>query len=524
MSDTLDIRFAVEQSLNIDKLASYQSCIRSAVDQGILLDTPGFSGAPKDKKALSPQFRPLLCTRLYRLGYLDEEDTDDISNGKLVKAIKQLQKEAGLKTDGWIGEVTWQALQQLFTFEEPTELEKWYRAGQPSMFLRRAVNLRLMVLGINRRRAQADNDDFSKDLAKFGQLLSHLGVKVGKTNEQTFLLDYLFDIDSQTRHIGSLSPEYIRAIAKKYQQVNNQSMLSYFGGLLRAELWLSGYKDAALSSRILKRKQHRMSSKKHIWFTSGINDAIQVFWKDLEQKGLITLDFNEKKSDIERFIYSMQFLAQGVEAVNTQSISKEQITQELREKSNDRQYSQHISEQWQSVGWFSWIFDGLKRIWHAIKNLLSDILETAKYLIRGMKQVISNGLFYLQRAFYVLEQGLEFLLCKTVPGSNEQLHMQRDRDFDYKVFVGEQVTREDISLFSRIVAHKRLMTRAALRVFEIITKAMEMALSLFRLSNPIGWWKLIQSLININELFDEQDKHILSQAFDPDLQLLLPSS
>ncbi|WDE09022.1 peptidoglycan-binding protein [Thalassomonas viridans] len=523
MSDNMNIRFAVEQSLNIDKLARYQSCIRAAVDEGVLLDTPGFSGAPKDKKALSPQFRPLLCSRLYRLGYLDQQDADDISHGKLIKAIKQLQKEAGLKTDGWIGEVTWQALQQLFTFEEPSQLELWYRGAQPSLFLRRAVNLRLMVLGISRHRSQADDDDFTSDLARFGEILSHLKVKIDNSNreiQQKQLLDYLFDIDKQTGHLGSLSPDYIRALAAKYQKAGNQSLLSYFGGLLRAELWLSGYRDAALNRRILRRKQRHTSGTRRIRFSSELNDAIKVFWQDLNHKQLTRLDFDESKSDVERFIISMQFLAQGVEAANAGDITKEKITRDLREKSHDPQYSEHITEQWQSVGWFSWIFDGLKRIWYAIKNLLSDILETAKCLIRGMKQVICNGLFYLQRAFYVLEQGLEFLLCKTVPGSSEYLHMERDHDFDYQVFIAKQVTREHVSLFAKTVAHKRLMTRAALRVFEIVTRAIDMALSLFKLSNPIGWWKLIQSLININELFDEQDKQILTRAFDPELAQL----
>ena len=96
----------------------------------------------------------------------------------------------------------------------------------------------------------------------------------------------------------------------------------------------------------------------------------------------------------------MRFLAQGVEAANAKEITKEKITRDLREKSHDEQYSGHIAQEWQSVGWFSWVFDGLKRIWYAIKNLLSDVLETAKYLIRGMKQVISNGLFYLQRSVF----------------------------------------------------------------------------------------------------------------------------
>ena len=76
MSDTMNIGFAVQQSLNINKVAGYQSCIRSAMEQGVLLDTPDAGTAPKNKKALSVQFRPLLCNRLYRLGYLDNKDAD----------------------------------------------------------------------------------------------------------------------------------------------------------------------------------------------------------------------------------------------------------------------------------------------------------------------------------------------------------------------------------------------------------------------------------------------------------------
>ena len=62
--------------------------------------------------------------RLWLLGYL--EDADDLASSRrnaerrrFLRAVADFQRGAGLVVDQWSGEQTWQALQDLITFESP---------------------------------------------------------------------------------------------------------------------------------------------------------------------------------------------------------------------------------------------------------------------------------------------------------------------------------------------------------------------------------------------------------------------
>lgn len=89
--------------------------------------------------------------RLYLLGYLrwlpvvggnEQFEIDP----RVAEGIRRFQTDAGLTVDGWVGDETWQALEELVSFEAPANIGHWVdRRFRP--LLLRAVRLRLFALG-----------------------------------------------------------------------------------------------------------------------------------------------------------------------------------------------------------------------------------------------------------------------------------------------------------------------------------------------------------------------------------------
>jgi len=82
--------------------------------------------------------------------FIRREITETVEQ-KYAKAVKRFQADAGNTQDGWVGLQTWECLQELFTFEHDTNLQKWLNPEYKNKFRKvfyRAVHLRLILLGI----------------------------------------------------------------------------------------------------------------------------------------------------------------------------------------------------------------------------------------------------------------------------------------------------------------------------------------------------------------------------------------
>jgi len=109
-----------------------------------------------------------ICDRLYRMQYLNKPDLDKFESiqaklrenpnsldvntrqwlSRFDASIHLMQSEAGLKTDNWFGSKSFEALQQVYSFEEATELDDWFGKTNSNSFLNRAVYVRLRVMGL----------------------------------------------------------------------------------------------------------------------------------------------------------------------------------------------------------------------------------------------------------------------------------------------------------------------------------------------------------------------------------------
>lgn len=105
----------------IEKIRNLDEDVSSSVAKRVVPRLP--DSALKPNQQLDPNIRRIIVDRLVHLQYLTKRS--NVNNKALTNAVKDLQAEAGLVTDEWLGFQTWQAIQQVFSFEEPTHLERW---------------------------------------------------------------------------------------------------------------------------------------------------------------------------------------------------------------------------------------------------------------------------------------------------------------------------------------------------------------------------------------------------------------
>ena len=102
------------------------------------------------------------------------------------------------------------------------------------------------------------------------------------------------------------------------------------------------------------------------------------------------------------------------------------------------------------------------------------------------------------------------LFSPEIKGSNEQIAMRHRADFDFEVFLDAQATERVTAEFLEAL-HRRLASlRAALRVLGLLFHA---AMTAARLATgPWGWWRLLRALMQLNSLYDEEDRKIIVAA------------
>ncbi len=266
----------METTFDAEKLVELEQFTTRGISDGYLPKLP--IATPKFRKLeIDESIRKVVVDRLVHLQYLPRRSK--VSNAKLTSAVKQLQRDAKLHVDGWLGYQTWQAIQQVFTFEEPTELENWLDDEQPTDFILRAAYVRLRALGviedvrINFETAAIKHKEQTRDIAtvieieqllrksiveqgliQFRALLLSLDLKIRELAIGEYfhvpLLSLLFDQDKivqlvHDRRVGLRKLLAAIPLNKSHLTYNEQTILShalrFLGHVAKTELWLHGY-------------------------------------------------------------------------------------------------------------------------------------------------------------------------------------------------------------------------------------------------------------------------------------------
>lgn len=283
--------------------------LEGAVKAG-LLGGHSLSSTDNNIALLTGPLGPVICDRLCRMQYLSKAQLSDFETliypdiqGKQIlredsphrhwfsifdSAVKSLQQEAGLIEDTWFGSKTFHALQQLFSFEEPTQLDDWFDKPATNRFVNRAVYVRLRAMGImpgpeerffDAVKSQNDAADaygvqhnelrkrIYYGLALWRAVLSHWGIQLpeGNKREQSILL--LFNTDGITQWMANnqdalnkrfhtrikLPTSWERDTYRRMQDTPKRLFRPLALRVLfkhaRIELWLNGYGSSRKKSR-----------------------------------------------------------------------------------------------------------------------------------------------------------------------------------------------------------------------------------------------------------------------------------
>ena len=417
-------------------------------------------------------------TRLFNLGYLSSDSKNEKLDTELEQAIRTFQKDAGLKTDEWVGEKTWKALSELVGFESSTNLSHWLASSPTNPALKRAVALRLFVLGLLENKHDYSPANLKIGMKNFGHVWSSLGFKqdCGEADLNSSWLSLLFDHDELVKKlVGSKVPEL---------HVKNAITHSFLLNIAKVELWLAGYtvtpsgydletkdpldidfgsddSDAYLQSSTL-------TEHFNIKETSNLYTALKSFWRDYEL---------EKKPDyfLKHFPEFFTIIDKGL------SIQKGK-TEEEKEKENEERLEEFLEENrdnlhtiWDNVRKYgSRIWDGLKRAWGWLRRVPRRIKEIGINLSRIIYDFTLRAYVVAKNVLQSFSTSVEFLTNKyiTTPSSPpfRGAIIAHDRDFDFRVFVDDSAPEEEVSNLSKVLTEKS-------KIFSFTCSMMELIIS-----------------------------------------------
>ncbi len=427
--------------------------------------------------------------RLSNLGYLTKDSGSPHLDPILKGAIEAFQEEAGLINDGWVGEITWRALQELVSFETSIDLLRWLPGGRAGPALRRAAALRLFVLGLANEKPTSAEVDLSQGLNALAEVWTvlKLGSSASPPAPNLEWLNRLFNQDQLVKKLSGI-----------VKPVSKPELIKTHGFLLnvaKIELWLAGY-DVPPTGYDLKMEKPSKKliaevGKLELWMKSGsitqffrikknrkFYNALKLFWDDQgeDEKTVLrrTIDF------LEYFPSFFAIIDQGLEAQKVMSPDEKQEKLEAFITQNPNQ----IPAAWQKLRSFgNRVWDGIRRVWGWLKNLLRRAVDklitigiNLSRLIHdfslGAYTVVANVYKSFAESFHILTQPY-------LPMSSAEIAIiSHDKDFDFKVYVNQAADGQKVTAtFSELNRISRLFSFAC----RVIRLFMSVIVKVFRL-------------------------------------------
>jgi len=496
----------------LEQLSLLESRIEEAAEEEIVRPLPAtqeeFTAA-----SFAPDQLRTLRNRLYRLGYLANDSERDNIDEELRLAVRQFQEETGeLTLDGWVGVQTWQALQELFAFEPPTELTRWFRKGQMTDALHRAVYLRLLTFGMLDPEPQASRAaPFDTGLAKWDRVLDCLGANPVSANRDVAefgRLEWLFDLD----RILSFIYEKRRVIYKRLMErsePDRRLIRGFLVCLLKIELWLLGYEgiepDRA-SSQPLRRRMAG-GGKRTRYADSPLYAAIRQFWRDQH----MAVKYDEP---LEVLVRTASKLGEVYNGDPSEEVHGE--GQAMRLIAALAEVGDKLQDAWKQVAWGARVWDGVKRVWRFLSRLvhrvvlsITDLVQRKlAWVIRAAHHAAAHACSILHRGFRIFSDSVDFLFCRELKGSTREVAIRHDRDFDFRVFVSNAASMAGVATVLDGLRGRTERFHVVLRVCgTFITLAVASAQAA---AGPWMWWRLIRTLIQLHEDITNEDARLIA--------------
>ena len=441
--------------------------------------------------------------RLSLLGYMKDNQSSEVDE-RFRRAIKRFQADAGLRVGGWVDEKTWTALQELVSFEHPSNVHKFFDEGKPRDALVRAATLRLFVLGLLDTKHPRKWEKVHAALKRFAVLASILGLH-RRPLEPTLTLEtlrVLFDQDRIAERLGQAGDDFAEHRPADMPMAEfEKNVRGFIVSVAKVELWLLGFDvqpDGNNRFEVTTTTNH--PPPRH----DKLHHALYQFWgfffrpveRRLELARRITGEFFRRLSQVQS------------------GASQSAIDSNVVFTTLARQKPKTLKAVWgilRSLG--SRIWDGMRRVWSWFKALFPPLKRQLGKWLRSLARLTMR---FALGAFRTVRQLMKVvstiagkLTQRTFPGSDvKHIVINRDSDFDYRVYVNP--ARSVDQVYELLDEFRTTATRfaAGLRVLGLLIDSIRTVATKAALG---GWFGLLLSLVRVYSNLKEL-KLVLQEA------------
>ena len=504
---------------NLQAFDRVGAALDEAVSQGYL----GAEPVSPDKEELRAR-RRVVGGYLFLLGYLAKRPATErqaeqerfehkprsqghAGDGDIREALSRFQRDTGLRDDSWAGPESWEALQQLASFEHPIDIVRWFDQGKPREVLWRAVYLRLFALGLTKMPPRPDSRLGSKQtqserevregLAAFVRTVALLqrGTKPLPSTLTAETLNVLFD----QHGLCALAKGYLGKPADfALHKQDQQSVMAFLRHLSRIELWLYGYN---VDIGNFKRRGPFYQPDR---FTQSLGSAMEDFCEDHGRDK----DFAARSKRDETAVLAWFF--KHLVAVHLELPDQEDPADADRVVERvlaDEQTRTGVRGTIKSIGARLW--DGISRAWSWLKSvfgkLFSSVKRVAKRVLTNLSRFVKAAALrvfsHVVAAVRAVADGINFLKEKLLRGSDPR-HMMvfHGKDWDFEVFVNEAA---DQAVVENLMARMSLRADVFTLGSSIVSSLLSLFLSTLRAGIATGWFAVMLALVRVYKSFDQ---------------------
>ena len=436
-------------------------------------------------------------SRLACLGYLRHDSGLAIIDPLLTHAIRKFQHDAGLTEDGWVGGQTWQALQELVSFEGRRDIGRWFGDHGASPVLQRAIALRLHVLGLTDSPAFDDPDRLAAGLQDFQTVAAFLhGAEICPA-VCVDTISLLFDQE--------LLIEKLAGAPSPLPMEEEHPLFAFAAGVASVELWLAGYEvtpDGGAAPEFFRSSPRKRSSRRQLVpkgrpsrlrrDDSRLSAALTCYWQDhgrAEEAPRLAQCFAEE------FPAFFGMIAAAIRAAHRLTEAEKSAT--IYHAVANR--GDQLETIWQTAhGLGGQMWDGMGRVIGWLHNLRRQpggkTVGIGRNIARLVYHQAMTAYDTVRRVLRDFPAQLDGIFQRQWPGSDPgHIMMAHDLDLNFRVYINSRADREKISLFIDAVRQTSASFVITCRIIAVFLSTLRSGISQGR----TGWAGLILTLLQL---------------------------
>lgn len=489
----------------VDVHADIEDVLLAADEHGVVDVASENAKKARDARANLVREKTILG-RLKMLGYLPRSKRldlreDPLARAMFVEAVRKFQGEAGLVQDGWVGDQSWRTLQQLITFECPTDVPKFLSQGVPMPSLVRALRLRLCVLGFLATEPIAGSAGATLPtvaLRSFWRMMKRLGIVSleAPKPEVPDLIALVFDQDKlvagtarSSKRLQQASRPLVfvwRALPGDDASTTKSTVRKFIVCLTKIELWLLGF-DIEIEGK----EDYSVGGIGNL-ITPGsrIKVALTEFWEKLRAR----IPSKYRKRFL-RVITPELLKALSAPPGSGSLASRRCVVGDYSQVvAMEVDTEEKISAAWEygtgrRRSMVGRLWDGLGRLWRWLKRGVKKILRIGNNIFRAFYRYALKAHQIMRFAARTVVSSLGQYL-RGVVDTGDGVKVTIDHDGDFGAVIDARVSHSQLSEARTAILYFGKAFFLATRILSVILRAVKSAAV-----GVLGWVRVLYLLV-----------------------------